>query len=65
MQSVTPRQVAGRERVEALIALAAPFLDLVLAVGDRISRRAGPPDEYHPIRAPAEASELEAPPDPT
>ena len=46
-----------------MIGLAAPFLDLVLAVGDRISRLAEPEDyEYYPVRAghlgerPAEAS---------
>jgi hypothetical protein len=35
-----------------VIGLAAPFLDLVLAVGDRISRAAEPEDyEYYPVRA--------------
>jgi hypothetical protein len=34
-----------------VIGLAAPFLDLVLAVGDRISRLAEPEDyEYYPVR---------------
>jgi len=37
----TPSQLANRRRIEALIRLAAPALDLVLAVGDRISRVAG------------------------
>jgi hypothetical protein len=42
-----------RERFEAVIGLAAPFLDLVLAVGDRISRVAEPEDlEYYPVRSP-------------
>jgi hypothetical protein len=35
------RQLANRRRIEALIALAAPALDLVLYVGDRVSRVAG------------------------
>ena len=47
-----------RERFESLIALAAPALDLVLAAGDRLSRAAGPQDEYYPIRPPGEAFEL-------
>ena len=34
-----------------MIGLAAPFLDIVLAVGDRISRIAEPEDyEYYPVR---------------
>jgi len=47
-----------RERFEALIGLAAPLLDLVLAAGDRLSRVAGPEDEYYPIRPPGEKFEL-------
>jgi hypothetical protein len=47
-----------RERFEALIGLAAPALDLVLAAGDRLSRAVGPEDEYYPIRPPGEAFEL-------
>ncbi len=35
-----------------MIGIAAPFLDVVLAVGDRISRLAEPNDyEYYPVRA--------------
>jgi hypothetical protein len=37
----TPSQLARRRRVETGIRLAAPLLDLVLAVGDRVSRVAG------------------------
>ena len=38
--------------METVIGLAAPFLDLVLAAGDRISRLAEPNDyEYYPVRA--------------
>ena len=37
----TPAQLAWRRRVESLIGVAAPFLDLLLAAGDRVSRVAG------------------------
>lgn len=47
-----------RERFEGIIAFAAPALDLMLAAGDRLSRVAGPEDEYYPIRPPGEAFEL-------
>jgi hypothetical protein len=47
----SPTQVARRRRLEALIKLAAPALDAVLAAGDRVSRVVGrnelPPD---PVR---------------
>lgn len=59
--TLTPAQQRTRQRVETLIGVAAPFLDLVLAVGDRISRFAEPRDyEYYPVRAgeiPAEKSD--------
>ncbi len=55
MAAPSPRQVRTRERFEALIGLAAPVLDLVLAAGDRLSRVAGPEDEYYPIRPAGEA----------
>ena len=52
MTELTPGQQRTRERVEALIGLAAPALDLVLAVGERISRIAEPEDyEYYPVRS--------------
>jgi hypothetical protein len=35
------RQLAYKRRIETLIALAAPALDLALYVGDRLSRVAG------------------------
>jgi hypothetical protein len=54
----TPQQQLRRRRFEALIGLAAPVLDLVLATGDRISRVAGGDDDYYPIRAPGEAFSL-------
>jgi hypothetical protein len=34
----TPTQLAWRGRIEAGLRIAAPFLDLLLAAGDRISR---------------------------
>jgi hypothetical protein len=37
----TPSQLSRERRVEGLIRLAAPVLDLVLYAGDRISRVAG------------------------
>jgi hypothetical protein len=37
----TASQIASRRRVEALIRLAAPALDLVLYVGDKVSKVAG------------------------
>ena len=54
----TPTQVAIRNRVEGLIALASPLLDLLLAAGDRVSRAVGTEDEYYPIRASGEGFEL-------
>ncbi len=41
-----------------MIGLAAPFLDLVLGAGERISRIVGPADDYIPIRPPSDAFEL-------
>lgn len=50
--TLTPSQLRTRARVETVIGVAAPFLDLVLAIGDRISRVAEPEDyEYYPVRA--------------
>jgi hypothetical protein len=54
---LTPQQVVWRERVEGLIALAAPALDLLLAVGERVSRIAESDDpEHYPVRAGSGAS---------
>jgi hypothetical protein len=59
MPPPTPGQVRKRERIESVIRLAAPALDLVLAVGDRVSRIVEPQDvEYYPPRV------AEAPPPP-
>jgi hypothetical protein len=41
MAARTPSQLANRARFEALLRLAAPALDLLLAAGDRVSRVAG------------------------
>jgi hypothetical protein len=49
---MTPDQERRRERFEALIGAMAPALDLMLAIGDRVSRRfasAGP--QAYPIPA--------------
>jgi hypothetical protein len=57
----TPQQQRTRARFEALIGLGAPFLDLVLAVGDRVSRVVAPEDDYVPVRAAADRLELNRP----
>lgn len=54
----TPQQVRRQERVEGLVALAAPFLDLMLSAGERISKVVGADDEYYPIRSAGEAFSL-------
>jgi hypothetical protein len=59
MSDLTPQQQRVREQFEGLIGAAAPFLDLVLGVGDRISRIVEPEDhEYYPVRSGTEASML-------
>lgn len=51
MAELEPGQAETRDHVESLISIASPFLDLVLSVGERISRIAEPTDfEYYPIR---------------
>ena len=61
MSDLTPQQQRLREQFEGLIGAAAPFLDLVLGVGDRISRIVEPTDhEYYPVRSGTEASILRA-----
>ena len=56
----TPQQAVRAGRVEGLISLIAPLLDLMLTVGDRLSRATGPDDEYYPIRSAGEAFTLSA-----
>lgn len=51
MATLTPEQLRNRARVETLIRLMAPGLNLVLAAGERLSRIVEPDDyEYYPIR---------------
>ncbi len=57
MAQLTPDQLRTRRRVESLIRLAAPALDLVLAVGERVSRIVEPEDvEYYPPRVTRESA---------
>jgi hypothetical protein len=50
-----PEQLRRREQIESAIRLAAPALNLVLAVGERISRIVEPGDpEYYPPRVTTE-----------
>ena len=57
----TPPQQRRRDQVEALLRLAAPFFDLVLATGERVSRLASRGDDDHYAIPPAgERLELEA-----
>jgi len=59
---LTPDQLRRRERVEGVIGLMAPALDLVLALGDRVSRLVEPEDvEYYPPRVTREAPPPEPP----
>ena len=52
MAPLTPDQLRTRERVETLIRLMAPGLNLVLAAGERLSRMVEPEDhEYYPVRS--------------
>ena len=51
MAPLTPGQLRTRRRVESVIRLMAPALDVVLAVGDRVSRIVERDDpEYYPPR---------------
>ena len=58
----TPQQQLRRDRFEALIGLAAPVFDLVLAAGNRFSNVVAPrtEDDYVAIRPPGEKLELGA-----
>jgi hypothetical protein len=48
---LTPDQLRTRERVETVIRLASPALNLILAVGERLSKVVEPEDhEYYPPR---------------
>ena len=51
MTKLTPDQMRRRDRVESLIRLVAPGLNLMLAAGERLSRIVEPDDpEYYPAR---------------
>ena len=57
MAPLTPGQARTRQRVEGLIRLAAPALDLVLAVGERLSKVVEPEDVvYYPPRVTSESA---------
>ena len=59
MTQLTTEQKRTRGRVETVIRLMAPGLDLVLAAGERLSRLVEPEDhEYYPPRP----SETDGPP---
>jgi hypothetical protein len=54
---ITPDQLRTRQRVEGLIRLMAPALDVLLAVGERVSRIVEPEDvEYYPPRVTRESA---------
>jgi hypothetical protein len=54
---MTPDQLRTRQRIEGLIRLMAPALDVVLAVGERVSRIVEPDDvEYYPPRVTRESA---------
>lgn len=60
MAPLTPDELRTRERVETVIRLAAPALNLVLAIGERVSRVVEPEDhEYYPPRSSAQAAEAD------
>jgi hypothetical protein len=57
MAQMTPGQLRTQQRVEGLIRLVSPALDLVLAVGDRVSRIVEREDvEYYPPRVTRESA---------
>ena len=54
---MTPDQLRTRQRVEGLIKVMSPALDVVLAVGERISRIVEREDvEYYPPRVTRESA---------
>jgi hypothetical protein len=53
---MTPGQLRTRQRIEGLIRVMSPALDVVLAVGERLSRIVEPEDvEYYPPRVTRES----------
>jgi hypothetical protein len=62
MAMLTPSQRQWRNRIEAMLALAAPALDLYLAAGDRLSRVVEREDlDWVPPRAAIGTSETPEP----
>jgi hypothetical protein len=58
---LTPDELRTRERVETLIRLIAPGLNLILAAGERLSRVVEPDDpEYYPARVERERADAAA-----
>jgi hypothetical protein len=55
MARLSPDQLRTRRQVEGVIRLIAPALDVLLAVGDRVSRAVARDDiEYYPPRVRSE-----------
>jgi hypothetical protein len=53
MARMTVGQLRTRRRVEGVIRVMAPMLDVVLAVGERVSKVVEPEDsDYYPPRVP-------------
>jgi len=50
MAELSPTQYRARSWVESVIGAAAPVLDLILAVGDRVSRIVEPEDQEYAVR---------------
>jgi hypothetical protein len=65
----SPTQLAWRGRIEAGLRIAEPFLNLLLAAGDRVSRVVEPRDLDHvparPVGAIAETARRPLPPETT
>lgn len=63
MAKLTPDQLRRRNQVETLIRLMAPGLNIMLALGERLSRIAEPDDpEYYPPRVETSPPGAEIPP---
>ena len=57
MAPASPTQMAWRRRIESVLGVVAPALDLVLAAGDRLSRVVEPEDlDWTPPRSVSSAS---------
>ena len=62
MAPLSARERARRDRIESLIRLMEPGLNLVLAVGERVSRLAGSDDDWEPPRGPVPGTTVPRPP---